>query len=341
MSARDEFRESVFARDNFICVICGDHAVDAHHIIERRLFPDGGYIVDNGASLCETHHLAAESTELSCEEIREAAGISVVVLPPDLYADTRYDKWGNPFREDGIRFKGPLYSDVSVRRILKGDFVDYVKYPRTFHLPWSLGRTKDDRVMKDVVPLLNRSLVVTEKMDGENTTFYRDYIHARSFDYAGHPSRDRIKSLHASICGEIPYAWRICGENVFAKHSIHYRELESFFLVFSIWDESNNCLSWRDTEEWCKLLGLQTVRVLEMPYAARAEDLQELCQDAFWRAGNLSLNDLEGYVIRPEEEFELKDFSKLVGKYVRKDHVQTSSHWKYEKVVPNGLRINN
>lgn len=54
---RDIFRESVFSRDNHKCVICGNPAKDAHHIIERRLFSDGGYYIDNGASLCEEHHI--------------------------------------------------------------------------------------------------------------------------------------------------------------------------------------------------------------------------------------------------------------------------------------------
>ena len=40
---RDEFREGVFARDHNNCVICGEPAADAHHIVERRLFSDGGY----------------------------------------------------------------------------------------------------------------------------------------------------------------------------------------------------------------------------------------------------------------------------------------------------------
>lgn len=332
MSARDDFREAVFLRDNHVCVICGVRAVDAHHIIERRLFSDGGYVLDNGASLCATHHLAAESTELSCEEIREAAGI----LPPDLYADTRYDKWGNPFRDDGVRFKGPLYFDLSVRKIIKGNFVDYVKYPRTFHLPWSEGRTKDDRIMENVNGLLNRPLIVTEKMDGENTTFYRDFIHARSFDYGSHVSRDRVKSLHATVCGEIPYGWRICGENVYARHSIAYDNLASYFLVFSIWNEANECLGWEETEEWCKLLGLETVPVLGSGTFRHSAEFIWECEGFYRKAQEL--HTLEGYVVRPAEEFELKDFSKLVGKYVRKNHVQTSSHWKYEKVIPNGLK---
>lgn len=45
---RDEFRKSVFERDKYKCIICGEKAIfndknevvnlDAHHIIERRLF---------------------------------------------------------------------------------------------------------------------------------------------------------------------------------------------------------------------------------------------------------------------------------------------------------------
>ena len=45
---RDDFRQSVFERDSHRCVICGEPAKDAHHILERRLFPDGGYYKEFG-----------------------------------------------------------------------------------------------------------------------------------------------------------------------------------------------------------------------------------------------------------------------------------------------------
>ena len=80
---RDAFRDGVFARDEHRCVICKSTGpLDAHHIVERRLWPDGGYYLANGVSLCEAHHRAAEATTLSCEEIRAAAGIGIVLLPP-------------------------------------------------------------------------------------------------------------------------------------------------------------------------------------------------------------------------------------------------------------------
>ena len=135
---RDEFRNAVFERDGHLCVICHGPAKDAHHIIERRLFADGGYYIDNGASLCEKHHLEAESTELTCEEIRDAAGISEIVLPSQFYADVEYDKWGNEVLSNGTRIKGELFDDESVQKVLSPVlhlFGNRVKYPRTFHLP--------------------------------------------------------------------------------------------------------------------------------------------------------------------------------------------------------------
>lgn len=70
-----------------------------------------------------------------------------------------------------------------------------VKYPRTFHLPWSRSYTHDDKVLKHVQHFEGKEVVVTEKMDGENTTMYRDYLHARSIDSKDHPSRHWIKNV--------------------------------------------------------------------------------------------------------------------------------------------------
>jgi hypothetical protein len=39
---REEFKRQVFARDGH-CAFCQLPPVDAHHILERRLWPDGGY----------------------------------------------------------------------------------------------------------------------------------------------------------------------------------------------------------------------------------------------------------------------------------------------------------
>jgi hypothetical protein len=116
---REEFDRQIKARSGGRCVFCPLPAVDAHHILERKLWPDGGYYVENGAAVCESHHWAAETTVLSVEEVRRAAGITEVLLPPGLSAGQRYDKWGNLVRPDGLREAGPLFDDTGCRKTLR------------------------------------------------------------------------------------------------------------------------------------------------------------------------------------------------------------------------------
>jgi 5-methylcytosine-specific restriction endonuclease McrA len=117
---RDEFREAVLKRDNGRCVLCGSNRdVSVHHILERKLWSDGGYYVENGATLCERHHMAAEKTLLECETIREVAHIETVALPPGFDPTLRYEKWGNIINPDGSRTKGPLFHDEGCVKMMK------------------------------------------------------------------------------------------------------------------------------------------------------------------------------------------------------------------------------
>jgi len=170
---RDKFRNSVLARDGNACVFCGKPAVDSHHIIERRLFENGGYFIENGASVCQIHHLECEMTTISVEAVREACGITHKVIPEHLYDDHVYDKWGNVILPDGQRMKGELFSDESVQKILKAggvldQFKRYYKYPRTYHLPHSPRMTDDDKLMPNFMGFRDTEIVISEKMDGEN-----------------------------------------------------------------------------------------------------------------------------------------------------------------------------
>jgi hypothetical protein len=332
--SRDDFRAKVFARDSHRCLVCKGPAVDAHHILERRLWPDGGYYLENGASLCETHHLEAESTALPCEALRELARIKAFPLPPHLYKDQPYDKWGNPVLPNGQRLRGELFDDHSVQKILGSAlslFTNRVKYPRTWHLPWSPGATKDDRILESTRHFDGKDVVVTVKMDGENTTMYSDYLHARSIDYEPHPSRSIVKALHARVARDIPESWRICGENLFAKHSIAYSNLDAYFQVFSIWNDQNRCLDWQETVYWADLLDLSLVPVL---YSGIWDPrlIQGLHQETYRG------DPCEGYVVRLAGGFHYRDFKVATAKYVRNDHVQTHGHWMRSRLEPNRVK---
>jgi len=328
---RNEFREGVFARDNNKCVICKNEAKDSHHIVERRLFNDGGYYLDNGASLCSECHLKAESTEISCTKIREKCNIKDTLLPDHLYANNEYDKWGNIILPNGQRVKGELFFDESVQKIIKPFiymFTDHIKYPRTYHFPFSANRTNDDRTLSSCDQFIGKEVVVTEKMDGENSSIYNGYFHARSLENEAHPSRDWVKKFSKEFDWEIPEGWRICGENVFAKHAIHYTNLESYFYLFSIWNEKNFCLSWDETLTYADMLGICVVPTIWRGIWDE-DEIRGLAE-------NIDEKEVEGFVVRLVDGYEYGAFKDSVAKYVRKNHVQSGSNfWKTEAVVRN------
>lgn len=205
---------------------------------------------------------------------------------------------------------------------------NWIKYPRTFHLPYSPGTTNDDKKLADDSMFVGKEVIITEKLDGENTSMTYDRVWARSVDSKDHPSRNWINQFWNTLKYDIPTDIRICGENVYAKHSIMYDKLSTYFYVFSIWRE-RECLSWSETLEWCELLGLKTVPVIyEGVYDADFIRKAYLEQSLF---GNVR----EGLVVRVPEGFSYEEFPNKLSKIVRQGHVQTSKHWMKEAVVPN------
>lgn len=77
---RAAFRDSVYKRDKYTCRACGrkfsidtaEENLDAHHVTNRNEMPNGGYVKENGISLCKhgspSCHEKAEAV-LNGEEI--------------------------------------------------------------------------------------------------------------------------------------------------------------------------------------------------------------------------------------------------------------------------------
>lgn len=202
------------------------------------------------------------------------------------------------------------------------------KYPRTPHLPWSEGGTNDDRRLDNVDHFEGKKVYVTEKLDGECTTLYRDYVHARSIDSPTNFTRSWVQNFHRSISYNIPEGWRIVGENLWAEHSIRYNNLISYFYPFAVYDDKNFCLSLRDMENFLSYTAFKDLperwRFLTRP--------RLMYRDTFDRrrieAIEIDRATQEGYVIRTEDGFHYDDFERHVAKYVREDHVQTDDeHW--------------
>lgn len=84
---RQAFVAPCFMRDKYRCAVCGwpghslsfDEArklLDVHHILPRKSLPNGGYVEQNGITLCRESgkncHLEAEKFYMSEEHVNEA-----------------------------------------------------------------------------------------------------------------------------------------------------------------------------------------------------------------------------------------------------------------------------
>jgi 5-methylcytosine-specific restriction endonuclease McrA len=79
---REAFRQAVFERDGHKCRMCGAvDDLDAHHITDRREMPNGGYVAENGISLCPKCHLRAEKFHMTDKKEWEPG-----YHPDELYA---------------------------------------------------------------------------------------------------------------------------------------------------------------------------------------------------------------------------------------------------------------
>lgn len=206
---------------------------------------------------------------------------------------------------------------------------NHFKYPRTPHLPWSPGYSADDVRKNSTGCFSGQRVIITEKMDGENTSLYRDGLHARSLDSRHHPSRNWVKSLHGQIAHLIPAGWRICGENLYARHSLAYSNLQSYFYGFSIWNEQNTCLDWQQTLDWFARLGLSSPPVL----------FDGIWDEAMVRQIAIDTEQHEGYVVRLADAFPYERFGESVAKWVRTGHVNSETHWMSQALTPNHLLL--
>lgn len=220
---RDEFRTQVFQRDNYKCVICSEPAVDAHHIIDRKLWGySQGYFLSNGASLCTQCHIKAEKSRISCEQIRCGAKINKLILPQDFDYDKRYDKWG---------------------RVM----ADFIKYPSTIHIEGSSLQKGDKKKRVSLSELEGKYLVIEEKMDGANTgiSFTDDLrlrLQSRGHPLEGgdYPQFDQFKTWANTFTDGffdiLDTRYIMYGEWMSNFHSMYYDKLPHFFLEFDIYD---------------------------------------------------------------------------------------------------------
>lgn len=364
--SRSYFRETCVDREGGECIVpwCDssvtvepDGPGEVHHILERELWADGGYIPSNGACVCNDHHRMAEENEIPPQAFWRWAELdaSSVELPNGI--DTiAVDKWGE-------EWETPPHDDLR----------DYPKYPSSRHLLplyWQSERGtqeertgRDDTGLSSVESFMGIPLVATLKMDGSNAMLVADAdepVRARNGRDATHESFDQLKQAYwdRGVYDNLPDHLQVFGENMYAKHSIHYGcegcceernqgpPVSDIFLVFGVYDTRYNLwLSWWETEQVAEDIGFPTVPVVDKTSIGVDEDMigsvangDQLFKTKYTTIGEDVVDQgHEGIIVRSAYPFHYDQFGRKLGKYVRPNHVQTDEHWSHQETVRNDI----
>ncbi|ORX47637.1 hypothetical protein BCR36DRAFT_94182 [Piromyces finnis] len=214
-----------------------------------------------------------------------------------------------------------------------------MKYPRTYHLPFSPGSTNDDKKIKGnwLKDYVGKDIVITEKLDGENIHMDQHDCYARSDGVATRsPWTKNIWSSSNGLYWKIKYLIEpneiIYGENLYGEHAICYDKLTTYFHIFGMVGISKEephvpiFYSWDDLKKKAEKLNIPTVPVI---YEGKIESEAHLKKiiDETMSLPSAYGSTKEGIVMRIRDSFKVEDFSKCVCKWVRPNHVQTETHW--------------
>jgi hypothetical protein len=233
---------------------------------------------------------------------------------------------------------------------------EFVKYPRTPHLFGSKG-TDDDKHMDEAQSkqfIADDSLIVEEKIDGTNVGIHFTSEGEMILQCRGHlitegmhPQYDLFKQWATVkrfvLEGQIEDRFILFGEWVYARHSIHYRQLPHYFFEFDIYDKQQEAfLSLDQRLALIDGLGIQTVPVIHTGAVGR-EELEGLIGvsrfDSHFENPLTKRTDnlMEGLYLRTEAAGVVSGR----GKFVRPEFVEKvkqSTHWQHQAMVPNLLQ---
>lgn len=198
------------------------------------------------------------------------------------------------------------------------------KYSRTYHFPFSPGTTSDDRINSDWKTILDKQLVMTEKLDGENNCLKASGVYARSHAAPTiNPWAKNMQDVWQKVKNDLNDL-EFFGENLYGIHSIEYEKIEHYYYVFAIRD-GDVWLGWEEVCFYANALDLPTVPVIEKGIFTEAKVKKSI--DENLKKGSRLGGECEGFVFRNANAFLVNDFKNNVLKYVRKNHVKTDQHW--------------
>lgn len=214
--------------------------------------------------------------------------------------------------------------------ILTTTFTREMKYPKTYHMDFSPGTTKGDKKMPKGwfdKYFKGKEVVLTEKLDGENTSFTNQGVYARSDAPTDSPWSVNLRMDYPYIKNYLSDNEIVFGENLYGIHSIRYDKLTSYWHMFAMFNtEQQIWYSWDDVELMANILNRPTVPVLFRGVINSEDELISLINKFMSQPSTYGV-EKEGIVMRLTSEIKPEKFTESVVKYVRPNHVQTTIHW--------------
>ena len=232
---------------------------------------------------------------------------------------------------------------------------DFVKYPRTPHLFGSKG-TDDDKHLSEAESnrfIADDSLIAEEKLDGTNVGIHFSNEGEMVLQCRGHlitqgmhPQYDLFKqwaTVKRYVLEErLGTRFILFGEWLYARHSIHYRQLSHYFFEFDVYDKEAE--GFLDLERRLSLFdgaGIETVPVLHSGALKRSE-LEALIGSSRFDsqfenpATKRTDNLMEGLYLRTEADGIVTGRAKFV-RFEFVEKIKQSTHWQHQTMVPNEL----
>ena len=223
------------------------------------------------------------------------------------------------------------------------------KFPRTKHLLNLGGATRDDLVLtvEQSRSFLNIPIQVEEKVDGanmgisiekdtnkvlvQNRSHYINSKYHKQFEKLDNWISKHMDDLFTVL---EPGRHILFGEWLYAKHSIHYTNLDDLFIVFDIFDKYHNKFySRQKLHQTLQSTSLSIVPLLHNNHTFTSlTELKGLIQtnSRFYNGA------IEGLYIRVDEG----DWLKHRAKIVRNDFISGNEHWSKGILTKNEINRN-
>ena len=192
---------------------------------------------------------------------------------------------------------------------------------------YSPGQSRDGEIIADPMRFVGRPVVVTEKLDGNNTLLHRGDVYARSVSAPATAKWFAMVRKH--------HAWKVTetdvflyGEEIYGVHSIAYDPVpeDETFYAFALRFGDGSFGSFRTMVKYAQESSIPVVPVLFEGTFRTVHQIRDFVSRAHQEPSALG-GAREGVVMRLAEGFPAADFKHSVCKSVRAGHVQSDEHW--------------